>query len=303
MKTTNNRPVRLAGLTCVLGLLLAQAIADNSLPDWKKKPPFDPTEAQRYKTSISPVTPDSGIMTGYVVVNGYYLLPPYEVTSRNDSIFVNGVRIHPAQSPSTGLADSGKMRALISSEGYAVTMQLQNVAANALEVYRTVLAHGDDTTHALAVAESLMKADSLVHRVGRSPVNRFRYVLHGPVTHWPSGLRYEAQYSVLFPHALGARSLRGIDEDSACDVRARLLRDLLRRGDAIVYSGESQRATTAGYLLPVVRAMLAPDLNQKQRWQTLLRYCAPDEAYYDVVNLDRSRTAWQALARRLGGAR
>jgi hypothetical protein len=71
-------------------------------PEWFVSPlgwesrEFSEVEAGLYRLDINPVTPDSGIKTGFVIAYGHMLARPYRFETKGDSVLlVNRVQVYP----------------------------------------------------------------------------------------------------------------------------------------------------------------------------------------------------------------
>lgn len=57
---------------------------------------YSKIEEKLYKVDIHPKTPKEGIMTGYAILYGHYVKPPYKFEIVNDTIlYLNGIQIDP----------------------------------------------------------------------------------------------------------------------------------------------------------------------------------------------------------------
>jgi hypothetical protein len=155
------RSLGLAGLAYALGLLFTRMTLGQTSLDAAKHFPFNHNAALGYRIDISPVTPDSGINTGYVIAYGHYISPPYQVTVRDCSTYVNGVRIEPLLSQPPAQVDSTAPEPL-QGDTWRVGRHLDSASLRILALWRSELAAGLDTTRAFAVAESMLRASDML---------------------------------------------------------------------------------------------------------------------------------------------
>lgn len=69
-------------------------------PTW---PGYGENEFARYRVDVQSVTPDTGILTGRVLVYGKPLPPPYTVEAKDSLVFINGVQVSPMPFPPRAL--------------------------------------------------------------------------------------------------------------------------------------------------------------------------------------------------------
>ncbi len=55
--------------------------------------------AKKYRTTINPTQPTSGIERGYFIYEGHYIPPPYEITTGKNEVFINGLVVSRKHSP------------------------------------------------------------------------------------------------------------------------------------------------------------------------------------------------------------
>lgn len=282
-----------------LSLLYAQQGGASASPALRI--PFDEKELARYRVDIRPATPDSGIMTGFVVAYGHFLAPPYQVTAMGESIYVNSVRVDPPLGPKPRAMDSGAVQAFEQSRAGTILSRLRVVAERGVQFYERALLDGADTAYALAAAESLMKTDSLVLRVAAFPASRYRRVLYGPVAARPSGREREVRYDMLFPRERPVRHVSPTTRDSLLQLRVASLQASLRRGSGRVYAGGVTHSASVLLALRLANVMLEPALRDSDRWKRLMDFCSPTVAYFCVANQDQSRSSWRSFAETCGG--
>jgi hypothetical protein len=96
-KLTGTRLLVLAA--CFLGVALAGQTRsplssyDSTFNDALRR--FDNANFDEFRMDISPLEPDSGISSGYVVVYGHCLKPPFSVLAKDTTVFINNVQVYP----------------------------------------------------------------------------------------------------------------------------------------------------------------------------------------------------------------
>jgi hypothetical protein len=259
---------------------------------------FSASELERYKVTLKLETPDSGVETGILIVSGYYIPPPYELTVHNGEAFVDGVRVYPTQRAIPPPRDEAGLLAYRTCSAGRITESLRVVADSGVRFYKSRMALGADTTTALKAAESLMKTQPGVLRVGFS--TRFQCTIYGGVGTWPSGRSEQVRYGIFFPRQRRPLPTAQISPDSVARMMGGHVMQTLVSGGVAVLGGGGELYTFKGQLTKVVRVMIARDLAPSQRWEQLIRELGPAQAYMCVANYEASRQGWTRLAAKLG---
>jgi hypothetical protein len=113
-----------------------------------------------------------------------------------------------------------------------------------VDPYRARLALGADTATALKAAESLMKTQPGVLRVGFS--TKFQCAIYGPVGTWPSGRSEQIIYGLFFRVSAvpNPKPEVQISPDSVARMMGGALEDLLERGAVKILCGGGDRTST-----------------------------------------------------------
>lgn len=125
---------------------------------------------EHYKTKINPITPKSGITSGYVVFNGHFIKPPYNVTSNDKCVKINNIVVYGSEKP---IKSKKKSEAQLLEEknyhearnAYLKLLKLNNkdtMAAidSALQILRKIKRYGPvyyDTTERIVIITKYYK--------------------------------------------------------------------------------------------------------------------------------------------------
>jgi hypothetical protein len=266
---------------------------------------FDSLEMRKYRIELVQVKQDSGITSGFFFAYGHYVIPPYVVTARDGSTFVNGILVNPLvkRPGSTARRDTG-YKPPNSDPYWLVSFHLTEVEMAAQRLYDSVLRTQNDTARAIKETKAFLLADSLVDS---ARVSRHGFSVYGrpslllgkylPVRHYVEFARPEGPP----PDTTG----QGLSRQRSAEARVGSIRRSLLRGSCLVRSWVVDADRGASFALAISDLISSDSLTSEQLWTRLWQTgtCDPWEAYGYVANRTQARAEWLSLKKRLEGGR
>jgi hypothetical protein len=295
---------RRVGATAIAGvaalLLVRQPAAkEPRRPTFK----FDSLEMQKYRIELAQVRQDSGITSGFFFAYGHYVIPPYVVTARDGSTYVNGIRVHPlVERPGSTTRRRTGYKPPNSDPYWLVSSHLYEVEIAAQRLYDSILRTQNDTARAIREIKAFLLADSLVDS---ARVSRQGFLVYGrrslclgkyiPVRHyvWFAGPQGPP------PDTSDQRQSR----QNLAEVIAGSIRGELQFGRCRVNGWGADASRNSGFVRIVSAAMSMDSLTPERQWLSLVDACGAPEAYGYVANWANSRGEWSALKTRLEAKR
>lgn len=136
---------------------------------------YSKIEEKLYKVDIHPQTPKEGITTGYAILYGHYVKPPYKFEIINDTIlYLNGIQLDPKiENKVRSIAHTCHFKRLgekAKNEGLIPYREhISNLSKEIESIYKTIIpTKGGKAT--IDTITNLLKNDSLVYKFKITPV-------------------------------------------------------------------------------------------------------------------------------------